>query len=77
MIAENGGRDLLGSTELLYLPRRLGTRGLMSIEIEFEYKLTKIKAAVRLHSNVDPTMGVMCQFEERAERKSKEWKRKG
>ena len=42
----NGGKHPLGTSDLLYLPRRVGGRGLKSIEAE--YKLTKVKAAVRL-----------------------------
>ena len=33
----------------MYLPRKLGGRGLKSLEEE--YKLTKIKVAVKLYSN--------------------------
>ena len=45
-MVENGGKHPLGTSDLLYLPRRVGGRGLKSIEAE--YKLTKVKAAVRL-----------------------------
>lgn len=48
----------------MYLPRHLGGRGLRSVEQE--YKLTKIKAAVKLYQNVDPTMRTVRMFEERA-----------
>ena len=51
---ENGGKHPLGASDLLYLPRRVGGRGLKSIEAE--YKLTKVKAAVRLYNNLDPIM---------------------
>ena len=43
IMVENGGKHPLGTSELLYLPRRVGGRGLKSIEAE--YKLTKVKAA--------------------------------
>ena len=55
----------LGSTELMYLPRKLGGRGLNSLEEE--YKLTKIKAAVKLYNNPDPVMQVDKRYEEKAE----------
>ena len=31
-----------------------------------EYKATKIKGAVRLHGNEDPTLGMVQEFEEQA-----------
>ena len=46
IMVENGGKHPLGTSDLLYLPRRVGGRGLKSIETE--YKLTKVKAASRL-----------------------------
>ena len=61
---ENGGKHPLGSKALLYLPRKVGGRGLKSVENE--YKLTKIKTAVNLYQNQDPTMKVVREFEERA-----------
>lgn len=48
----------------MYLPRHLGGRGLSSVEQE--YKLTKIKAVVKLYQNEDPTMRTVRMFEERA-----------
>ena len=66
IMVENGGKHPLGTSDLLYLPRRVGGRGLMSIEAE--YKLTKVKAAVRLYGNSDPTMELVRQFEEKARR---------
>ena len=66
IIVENGGKHPLASSDLLYLPRRSGGRGLKSIESE--YKITKIKAATRLYANTDPTMELVRQFEEKAER---------
>ena len=55
-----------GTSDLLYLPRRVGSRGLKSIETE--YKLTKVKAAARLYNNSDPTMELVRQYEEKARR---------
>ena len=56
-MVENGAKHPLGSTELLYLPRntRPGGRGMKSLGAE--YKIIKIKAAVHLYANPDPTMG--------------------
>jgi len=54
VIVQSWGKHPLGSTELMYLPRKLGGRGLKSLEEK--YKLTKIKAAVKLYSNPDPVM---------------------
>ena len=54
IIVENGGKHPGGSTSLLYLPREKGGRGLRAVETE--YKVTKIKAAVRLYENKDPAM---------------------
>ena len=47
------------------MPRKKGGRGLRSIEEE--YKVTKIKAAVKLYRNGDPAMTMVREFEERAE----------
>ena len=49
----------------MYLPRKLGGRGLKSLEEV--YKLTKIKAAVKLYSNPDPVMPVDKKYEQKAE----------
>ena len=51
----------------MYLAREKGGRGLRSVERE--YKLTKIKAAMELCQNMDPSMRVVQQFEERAVKK--------
>ena len=49
------------------MPREKGgSRGLGSIEEE--YKVTKIKAAVKLYRNGDPAMAMVREFEERAEK---------
>ena len=45
----------------MYLPRKLGGRSLKSLEEE--YKLTKIKVAVKLYSNPDPAMQVDKRYE--------------
>ena len=67
IIHENGGKHPLSSTAVMFLPRYKGGRGLRSVE--YEYKLTKIKAAVKLYQNADPTMGTVRVFEERAAEK--------
>ena len=65
IVVENGGKHPSGSTAILYMLREKGGRGLRSIEEE--YKVTKIKAAVKLHGNDDPAMAMVREFEERAE----------
>ena len=60
-MVENGRKHPLGTSDLLHPPRRFGGRGLKSIEAE--YKLTKVKAAVRLYNNSDPTMQLVRQLE--------------
>ena len=65
IIVENGGKHPGGSTSLLYLSREKGRKGLRAVETE--YKVTKIKAAVRLYENKDPAMEMVREFEERAE----------
>ena len=64
-VVENGGKHPSGSTAVLYMPREKGGRGLRSIEVE--YKVTKIKAALKLYRNGDSAMAMACDFEERAE----------
>ena len=49
---------------IMYLAREKGGRGLRSVERE--YKLTKIKAEMKLCQNMDPSMRTVQQFEERA-----------
>ncbi|CAH3131826.1 unnamed protein product [Porites lobata] len=46
------------------MSRKLGGRGLRSVENE--YKNTKIKAAVKLYCNADPMMAAVRSFEELA-----------
>jgi len=65
IIMENGGKHPGGYTALLCLPREKGGRGLRAVETEYE--VTKVKAAVRLYENKDPAMGMVSEFEERAE----------
>ena len=65
-IIVNGGKHPSVSSDLLYLPRRSGRRGLKLIESE--YKITKMKLAMRLYANADPTMGLVRRFEEKVER---------
>ena len=61
-MVENAAKHPLGWTELLYLPRRLGGRGLKSVEAE--YKATKIKAVINLYATRDSTIELVWQFEE-------------
>ncbi|XP_067038840.1 uncharacterized protein [Acropora muricata] len=65
IIVENGGKHPGGSTALLYLPREKGGRGLRAVETE--YKVTKVKAALRLYEKKDQVMEMVIEFEERAE----------
>ncbi|XP_068707674.1 uncharacterized protein [Montipora foliosa] len=68
IICENGGKNPLSSTAMLYLPRDKSGRGLRAFEQE--YKLTKkIKSAIKLYENTDPTMRLVQKFEERASEK--------
>ena len=60
IIVENGGNHPKGSTAILYMSRKLGGRGLRSVENE--YKNTKIKAAVKFYCNADPTMAAGRSF---------------
>ena len=68
-MVENGARHPLASTDQLYIPRSSGGRGLKSVESE--YKLIKIKAAVKLCANTDPTLKLVREFEERAAEKGR------
>ena len=61
---ENGGKHPLSSTAIMYLAREKGGRGLRSVERE--YKLAKIKAAMKLCQNTDLSMRTVQQFDERA-----------
>ena len=66
IVVENVDKNPSGSTAILYMPREKGGRGLRSIEEE--YKVTKIKAAVKLYSNGDPAMAMVPSL--KRERKS-------
>ena len=48
----------------MYVLRKRGGRGLQSVE--GEYKFTKIKVAMKLFSNSDPSMKIVREFEERS-----------
>lgn len=60
----NGGKHPASSTTLLYVSRKKGGHGLQSVE--GEYKVLKIKAAMKLYSNSDPSMKMVREFEERS-----------
>ena len=45
-------------------PSSSGERGLKSVEAEYE--ITKIKAAVNIYGNTDPTIGLVREFKEKA-----------
>ena len=64
IILENGGNHTKGSTAILYMSRKLGVRGLKSVENEYEN--TKINAAVKLYCNAEPGMATVRSFEELA-----------
>ena len=61
---ENGGSHPKESSAILYMSRKFGGRVLKSVQNE--YKNTKIKAAVKLYNNADPTMAAVRSFEELA-----------
>ena len=63
-MCESGGKHPLGLKATVYLPMALGGRGMRSVEEE--YKMTKIKSAIKLYSNEDPTMRLARAFEENA-----------
>ena len=62
IIAENGGSHPQGSRAILYMPRKYGGQSLKSVENECNN--IKIKAAVKLYCNADPTMAAVRLFEE-------------
>ena len=64
IVVSNGGKHPLGSTALCYLSREQGGRGLRSVEEE--YKAIKVKGALKLYKNTDPTMELARRFEERS-----------
>ena len=67
IICENGGKCPSNSTAIMYLAREKGGRGLRLVK--HEYKLTKIKAAMKLCQNMDPSVRAVQQSKERAEEK--------
>ena len=67
IVCESGGEHPLGLKVTVYLPRALGGRGMRSVEEK--YKMTKIKSAIKLYSNDDPTMSLVRAFEENAAHK--------
>ena len=65
IVCETGGKYPLGLKAIVYLPRALGGRGMRSVEED--YKMTKIKSAIKLYSNDDSTiMSLVRAFEENA-----------
>ena len=67
IIVSTGGKHPLSPTILLYLAREKGGRRVRPVEDE--YKAIKVKSALKLYTNTDPTMQVVRAFEERAENK--------
>ena len=66
IIVEFGGKHPQGSTAILYMSRKCGGRGLRSVETT--YKDIKIKAAMKLYYNPDPSMEAVRLFEEKSVR---------
>ena len=64
IVCESGGKHPPGLKATVYLPRALGGRGMRSVEED--YKMTKIKSAIKLYSNEDSTMSLLRAFEENA-----------
>ena len=64
IMCESGGKHPLGLKATVYLPRALGGGGMRSVEEE--YKMIKIKSAIKLYSNEDSTMRLVRAFEENA-----------
>ena len=61
IIVENGGNHSKESKAILYMSRKLGGRGLKSLENEHKTGF-KIKAAVKLYCNADPTMAAVRSY---------------
>ena len=55
--------------ELLYMPKQIGGRGLKSLEQT--YKETKIKSAVKILTNYDPRMKLVCKFQNECKKKKR------
>ena len=64
IITENGAQHRISSNAVLYLPRSIGGTGLRSVKLE--YKLIKIKAALKVYENPDPVITTVRDFDERA-----------
>ena len=63
-MCESGGKHPLGLKATVYLPRALGGHGMRSVEED--YKMTKMKSAIKLYSNEDSSMSLVRAFEENA-----------
>ena len=66
IIVEFGGNHPQGFTAILHMSRKSGGRGLRSVETT--YKDIKIKAAMKLYHNLDPSMEAVRLFEEKSVR---------
>ena len=64
IMVDGGGNHPQGSTAILYMSRKCGGRGLISVETT--YKDIKIKAAMKLYCNPDPSMEAVKMFEEKS-----------
>ena len=64
IISGSGGSHPRESIAALYLTRNNAGRGLKSVEEE--HKDMKIKAAVKLYENTDPSMTTIMEFEEKS-----------
>ena len=66
ILKENSGYHPMGTTDLLYLPRKFKGRSLKSVEST--YKNINVKTAIKLYANEDPTMCMVREHEEKCER---------
>ena len=66
IIKDNGGSHPATSIDLYYLLRKMGGRGLKSVETQ--YKMTKVETAIKLYTNRDSTLELVRQFDEKCER---------
>ena len=62
IISMNGSKHPLSSKAVLYLPRADGGRGLKSVEQD--YKLIKIKEAIKFYESQDPIIRSVRAFED-------------
>ena len=67
-MCESGGKYPPGLKATVFLPRSLGRRGMRSVEEE--YRMAKIKPAIKLYRNDDSTMSLARAFEENAAHQS-------